>query len=210
MSGVITGDDGVARCPWAASAPEYLAYHDDEWGRPVTDDDSVYEMLCLEGFQAGLSWLTILRKRAGFRDAFASFDPVAVARFGAQDVERLLGDARIVRHRAKILAAITNARAAIALREQGTSLGELVWRYERPARRPPATTGELAASTRESKALSSELRRHGFAFVGPITVYSALQALGVVNDHLDGCAVRPAVEAARARLRNGAKKPARP
>jgi DNA-3-methyladenine glycosylase I len=197
---VVVGDDGTARCPWAVSTPEYIAYHDDEWGRPVTDERAVLETLCLEGFQAGLSWLTILRKRPAFRAAFASFDPTVVAAFGDADVDRLLADAGIVRHRAKVMATIANARATLRLREEGRSLAALVWAHEPAARRSPVTTEDLAASTPESKALSAELRRHGFAFVGPTTVYSAMQALGVVNDHLTGCHQRRLVERERARL----------
>jgi DNA-3-methyladenine glycosylase I len=200
MSGVVTGIDGTARCPWGVSTPEYETYHDDEWGRPVADDDRVYELLCLEGFQAGLSWLTILRKRPAFREAFASFDPMAVAGFGDRDVERLLGDPGIVRHRGKITAAITNARATLHLREQGRSLAEVVWAYEPRPGRPPATMDDLVPTTPESKALSTELRRNGFAFVGPTTVYSAMQALGVVNDHLAGCDLRQVVDEERARF----------
>ena len=200
MSGVVTGEDGRARCPWAGGTPEYQAYHDVEWGHPVADENRVYELLCLEGFQAGLSWLTILRKRPAFQDAFASFDPVVVARFGEPDVERLLGDAGIVRHRGKITAAITNARATLRLRETGRSLAEVVWSYEPRPHRPAAAMEDLEAVTPESKALSSELRRNGFAFVGPTTVYSAMQALGVVNDHLAGCDARVAVDAERARF----------
>jgi DNA-3-methyladenine glycosylase I len=200
MSDVVTGDDGLARCPWALSAPEYVAYHDDEWGRPVADEDRVYELLCLEGFQAGLSWLTILRKRPAFRKAFASFDPAAVARFGDADIERLLNDAGIVRHRGKIAAAITNARATLELHEKGSSLAEVVWAHEPRRARSSAMMDDLAASTPESKALSSELRSHGFAFVGPTTVYSAMQALGIVNDHLARCYVRRVVDDERAQF----------
>ena len=200
MDGVVVGEDGVARCPWGVSPPEYRAYHDDEWGRPVADEDRVYELLCLEGFQAGLSWLTILRKRPAFREAFASFDPAAVARFGDRDVERLLHDPGIVRHRGKIVAAITNARATLQLHEKGLTLAEVVWKHEPEPDRSTAAMQELASSTPESKALSSELRGHGFAFVGPTTVYSAMQALGVVNDHLDGCHVRPVADDERARV----------
>ena len=197
MTDVVVGEDGLARCWWGASA-DLIAYHDVEWGRPVGDDNRIYEKLCLEGFQAGLSWLTILRKRDGFRDAFAAFDPAAVARFGDADVDRLLADARIVRNRAKIVATITNARATLALRDQGTSLAAVMWRH-RPARtRVPRALADLPASTPESKALSAELRKHGFAFVGPTTVYAAMQALGVVNDHLRGCHWRDVVEAQRA------------
>ena len=197
MADVVLGEDGLARCQWGA-LPELVTYHDSEWGRPVGDDKRIYEKLCLEGFQAGLSWLTILRKREGFRDAFAAFEPAVVAGFGDADVDRLVADARIVRNRAKIVAAITNARATVALRDQGTSLAALVWRHRPDKTRVPRVMGELPASTPESKALSAELRKHGFAFVGPTTVYAAMQALGVVNDHLRGCHWRDLVEAQRA------------
>src|SRR5207253_542669 len=171
-----------------------MAYHDEEWGRPVRDERGLYERLCLEGFQSGLSWLTILRKRESFRAAFAGFDPDAVARFGERDVTRLLGDAGIVRHRGKIEAAIANARATVALRETGTPLHELVWSH-RPEPRPAvASLSELPATTPESVALSKLLKKHGFRFVGPTTVYAAMQACGIVNDHIAGCHVRPEVE----------------
>ena len=198
MSGVVLGEDGRARCRWGTSTPEYQRYHDEEWGRPVGDDNRVYEKLCLEGFQSGLSWLTILRKRDGFRRAFASFDPHEVARFDESDVDRLLQDAAIVRHRAKIVAAIGNARATEALVEQGVSLAGLVWEHEPTRPSPPRTTADLLASTDESAALSAQLRRHGFRFVGPTTVYAAMQSLGVVNDHLRGCDFRAQSEAERA------------
>ena len=197
MADVVVGDDGRARCWWGTSSPDYLTYHDLEWGRPVKDDNRVYEKLCLEGFQSGLSWITILRKREGFRAAFASFDPATVARFTDADVERLLLDPAIVRHRGKIVATITNARATVALRERGTSLATLMWNH-RPAReRVPTTVADLPSTTPESTALSVELRRSGFAFVGPTTVYAAMQSLGVVNDHLRGCHWRKLVEAER-------------
>ncbi|MGH8997887.1 MAG: DNA-3-methyladenine glycosylase I [Acidimicrobiia bacterium] len=179
----------------------YRAYHDDEWGRPVTDEVRIYEKLCLEGFQSGLSWLTILRKREGFRAAFAGFDPVAVARFGPADVERLVGDAAIVRHRGKIEATVTNARAVLELWERGESLGALLWGHEPPEPRPaPTELADLPAATPEATALSKELRRRGFRFVGPTTAYAAIQSLGVVNDHLAGCHVRDEVEAERRNL----------
>jgi DNA-3-methyladenine glycosylase I len=187
MNEVVIGEDGLARCPWGAGTPEYQLYHDQEWGRPVGDDNRIYENLCLEGFQSGLSWLTILRKRDGFRKAFAGFDPDEVAAFGAGDVERLLSDAAIVRNRSKILATIDNARATVRLRQEGTSLAALVWAHEPPAQLPPGGAAALPASTAESKALSAELRRHGFRFVGPTTVYASMQSLGVVNDHLPEC-----------------------
>lgn len=190
-----TGDDGRARCSWSASAPEYVAYHDEEWGRPVTDDDGIYERLCLEAFQSGLSWLTILRKREAFRAAFAGFSMETVAAFGPADVERLLGDAGIVRNRRKIEAAIGNARAALAAIEERGSLAALFWAF-RPEVAPPAprTTADFAAETPESRALARELKRLGFRFVGPTTAYAHMQATGIVNDHVEGCWVRDAVE----------------
>ena len=181
------GADGIRRCPWGVSTPEYQSYHDKEWGRPVGSDERIFEKLCLEGFQSGLSWLTVLRKRDGFRRAFASFDPSVVAVFTDADVARLLADSAIVRHRDKILATIGNARAVLRLRKQGISLAGLLWSFEAPAGKPPMTTAALPASTPESEAASRELRRHGFRFVEPTTMYAAMQALGVVNDHLDGC-----------------------
>ena len=198
--GVVVGEDGRYRCPWGASTAEYRAYHDDEWGRPVADELRIYEKLCLEGFQAGLSWITILRKRPAFRRAFAEFDPERVAAFGSSEVEALLRDAGIVRHRGKIEAVITNARAVLALHSHGLSLAGLIWSHRPATEKVPAAVGDLEASTGESKALSRELRKNGFAFVGPTTVYSAMQSLGVVNDHLAGCAWREACEADRRRF----------
>ena len=199
--GVVRGDDGVRRCGWCVSAPEYVAYHDDEWGRPVVDDVRMYEKICLEGFQSGLSWLTILRKRTAFRSAFAGFDPDRVARFGSRDVTRLLGDARIVRHRGKIEATIANARATLEAQQRHGSLAALVWSFEPRGRRPvPKRLGDLPATTTESKALSKVLVRLGFRFVGPTTMYAALQSLGLTNDHLAGCHARPACAAARRAL----------
>jgi DNA-3-methyladenine glycosylase I len=187
----------MQRSCWESNDPLYAAYHDEEWGRPVRDERGLYERLCLEGFQSGLSWLTILRKREGFRAAFAGFDPDAVAAFGVADVERLLGDAGIVRHRGKIEAAIANARATVALREAGTPLHELVWSHAPLRHRPPRRQADWPATTDESAALAKALRRAGFRFVGPTTVYAAMQACGVVNDHLAGCPVRQAVELER-------------
>jgi DNA-3-methyladenine glycosylase I len=181
------------RC-WTSSDPLYNAYHDEEWGRPVTDERGLLERFCLEGFQSGLSWLTILRKRENFRAAFADFEPERVARFGKRDVERLLKDAGIVRHRGKIEAAIANARGTVALRKGGTSLEAVVWAHRAKAKRPPKTLRELPATTPESVALSKELKRNGFRFVGPTTVYAAMQACGVVNDHIAACHVRAAVQ----------------
>jgi len=202
MSGLAKGDDGRRRCWWGGSTPDYAAYHDEEWGRPVADDRGIYERLVLEGFQSGLSWLTILRKREGFRAAFANFDIDSVARFGKRDVDRLLGDASIVRHRGKIEAAIANAKAAAAL---DVPLAELVWSHAPPGRRKaPRALEDLPPLTPESTALSKELKRRGFRFVGPTTAYAAMQACGVVNDHIAGCWVRAEVErerrAVRARL----------
>jgi DNA-3-methyladenine glycosylase I len=183
----------VKRC-WETTDPLYIAYHDEEWGRPVRDERGLYERLCLEGFQSGLSWITILRKRESFRAAFAGFDPDAVARFGERDVERLLGDAGIVRHRGKIEAAIANARGVLALRDAGTSLDELVWSYRPDPGPAPRSPADWHAKTPESVALSKLLKQRGFAFVGPTTVYAAMQACGLVNDHLADCWVREAVE----------------
>ena len=181
------------RC-WSSADPAYVEYHDREWGRPVTDERGLYERLCLEGFQSGLSWLTILRKRPTFRSAFAGFDPETVARFGERDVKRLLEDAGIVRHRGKIEAAIANARATLALREAGTPLPQLVWSHRPADGRAPRTPADWQASTPESAALSKQLRAAGFRFVGPTTVYATMQACGVVNDHLADCIVRTEVE----------------
>ena len=199
---VVRGEDGVARCFWGASAPEYVAYHDTEWGFPVADDRRLFEKFCLEGFQSGLSWLTILRKREGFRRAFAGFDFAQVARFGEKDVERLLGDASIVRHRGKIEATINNAQRAVELVDAEGSIAAFVWQFEPdPATRPKRMTWEAAlelAQTPESRALAKELKRRGWRFVGPTTVYAFMQAMGLVNDHLDGCDARAEVDAARA------------
>jgi DNA-3-methyladenine glycosylase I len=181
------------RC-WTSSDAAYTAYHDEEWGRPVVDERGLLERFCLEGFQSGLSWLTILRKREAFRSAFANFDPGQVALFGKRDVERLLGDATIVRHRGKIEAAIANARGTLALREAGTPLDELVWRHRPKRPRAPRSLKDMQASTPESIALSKALKQAGFRFVGPTTVYAAMQACGVVNDHIVGCYVRAAVQ----------------
>jgi DNA-3-methyladenine glycosylase I len=191
--------DGRPRCGWAGSAPEFLDYHDTEWGFPVADDQRLFEKLSLEGFQSGLSWRTILAKRENFRRAFAGFDYRAVAGFGGRDVERLLADAGIVRHRGKIEAVIDNARCVVELEDEGIALGAFVWRYE------PAP-GELSApqtvsSSPASVALSKELKRRGWRFVGPTTVYAFMQAMGLVNDHADGCVVRPLAAAQRRTFR---------
>ena len=189
--GPVRGPDGKLRCPWGLSAPEYVAYHDQEWGKPVRGDTKIFERLCLEGFQSGLSWLTILRKRENFRAAFAGFDAAAVAAFGEADVGRLLADPGIVRNRAKINAVIVNARAALGL---PGGLSALVWKYaDELALRttsPPRTLADVPAVTPASKALSAELKRHGFTFTGPVTAYATMQACGIVNDHLADCFVR--------------------
>lgn len=200
VSDVVIGEDRLPRCSWGASSPELQSYHDQEWGRPVGDDDQVFEKLCLEGFQSGLSWLTILRKRDSFRRAFASFDPTVIAGFGEADVDRLLADAGIVRNQAKIRATINNAQATVGLRERGISLAGLLWKHEPDASGPPTSMGALPASTPESKAFSAELRNHGFRFVGPTTAYAAMQSLGVVNDHLVGCHFREVAESIRAKF----------
>jgi DNA-3-methyladenine glycosylase I len=186
----------MTRC-FGDGDPLYAAYHDDEWGRPVTDERGLFERLCLEGFQSGLSWLTILRKRENFRAAFAGFDPDAVAAFGEDDVARLLGDAGIVRNRAKIAATIANAEATVALREAGGSLVETVWAHRPELRAAPRGWTDVPAVSPESKALSRELKARGFRFVGPTTVYAAMQACGLVNDHLADCPARAATEAAQ-------------
>jgi len=185
--GAVPGPDGKLRCPWGMSAPEYLAYHDEEWGRPLRGDVPIFERLCLEGFQSGLSWLTILRKRENFRAAFAGFDLAAVAAFGDADVARLLADSGIVRNRAKINATIGNARAALDL---PGGLSALVWKYAGEPAEAPQTLADLPAATPASTALSKELRKHGFTFTGPVTAYATMQACGIVNDHLAGCFCR--------------------
>jgi DNA-3-methyladenine glycosylase I len=191
-----TWADGLSRC-WPGDDPLYVSYHDDEWGRPVTTEQGIYERLCLEGFQSGLSWLTILRKRDNFRAAFADFDPEGVARFGERDVTRMLGDAGIVRHRGKIEAAIANARGVLELRAAGMPLHELVWSYAPEGYAAPRTTADWHAQTDESKALSKLLKTKGFRFVGPTTLWAGMQACGIVNDHLTTCHVREAVQRER-------------
>ena len=194
-SGLVKGDDGLVRCWWGASTPDYAAYHDTEWGRPVLDDRRLFEKICLEGFQAGLSWLTILRKRENFRAGFANFEILRVARFGKRDVTRLLKDAGIVRHRGKVESTINNARRALGLAEEFGSLAGYFWRFEpdpqsRPSRLTRGALAEMSTSP-ESIALSKDLKRRGWSFVGPTTMYAFMQAMGLVNDHLDGCHCRP-------------------
>jgi DNA-3-methyladenine glycosylase I len=208
LPGLVHHPDGLARCWWAGGDPLYVAYHDQEWGRPVTDDRRLFEKICLEGFQAGLSWLTILRKRANFRDAFENFDIDRVATFGAPDVERLLADTGIVRHRGKIESTINNARRAAVLRDECGSLAAYFWRWEPDPRSRPRTMSTSAlielARTPESIALSKDLKRRGWTFVGPTTIYAFMQAMGLVNDHLEGCASRLFVDDARASFRRPA------
>lgn len=187
--GPVVGPDGKPRCPWAGATKEYMAYHDTEWGRAVHNEQGLYERLMLEAFQSGLSWLTILRKRGGIRDAFSQFVPEAVAAFTDDDMERLMQDARIIRNRQKINAAITNAKATIALREHG-GLDALIWSFAPEPGHPPATVHDVPAFTAESTALAKALKKAGFVFVGPTTAYATMQAIGVVNDHLSGCHVR--------------------
>jgi len=202
--GVVRHTDGLPRCWWAVGDPLYVEYHDREWGVPVTDDNRLFEKICLEGFQAGLSWLTILRKRDAFRHAFAGFDIDRVARFGARDVARLLGDRGIVRHRGKIESAINNAKRAADLRGEHGSAAAYFWRWEPGARSRPRRITRSALTKRgpspEAIALSRDLKRRGWTFVGPTTVYAFMQAMGLVNDHIDGCATRSAIEAARLSL----------
>ncbi len=195
------GADGRVRCWWPGDDGAYVAYHDTEWGRPVTDDDRLFEKLCLEGFQSGLSWLTILRKRDNFRAAFRGFDIGAVAAFGPGDVERLVGDAGIVRHRGKIVSAVNNAGRAAQLIEEIGSLAAYIWSWEPAvASAPPAGKESLPASTPESVALAKDLKRRGWTFVGPTTVYAFMQSMGLVNDHIAGCFARPECEAERVAL----------
>ncbi|WP_380166135.1 DNA-3-methyladenine glycosylase I [Jannaschia sp. R86511] len=192
MTGAVVGPDGLARCPWGVSPPKYAVYHDEEWGRPVRGEQALFERLSLEAFQSGLSWLTILRKREAFRAAFAGFDPGVVARFDATDEARLLADAGIVRNVAKVRATVGNARAVLALRDEG-GLDELVWRHRPPPRgHRPAGPEDVPATTPESVALAKALKRAGLSFVGPTTAYAAMQACGLVDDHLQGCHVPPA------------------
>jgi DNA-3-methyladenine glycosylase I len=199
QQGIAVGEDGVARCFWADSAPEYRAYHDTEWGFPVSDDVRLFEKLSLEGFQAGLSWLTILRKRESFRAAFAGFDFHRVAGFGERDVARLLGDAGIVRHRGKIEAVINNARRAVEVVAAEGSIAHYVWQFEPARHAGKLDRDRLAelATTAESTALSKDLKRRGWRFVGPTTAYAFMQAMGLTNDHLHGCAARARADAAR-------------
>jgi DNA-3-methyladenine glycosylase I len=193
--------DAGGRCPWATSDDLYIGYHDDEWGRPVVDDTRLFEKLCLEGFQAGLAWITILRKREAFRAGFAAFDPEVVAGFGEDDVTRLLADAGIVRHRGKIEAAISNAARYAELREEWGSLAAYAWSFEpSPTPPPPRALGDVPPTSPESTAMSKDLKKRGWRFVGPTTVYAFMQAMGLVDDHLVGCPSREVCEAERTAL----------
>lgn len=199
--GLLRGEDGRVRCSWHGNKPDYLAYHDAEWGRPVDSDSRLFEKICLEGFQSGLSWLTILRKRENFRAAFAGFDFEVVAKFDDKDVERLLADAGIVRHRGKIVSTINNAKRARELVTEFGSLAAYFWSFEPGPEERPGTCDHESLSvltqTPVSKMISRDLKRRGWSFVGPTTVYAFMQAMGLVNDHFEGCCVRAEVEAAR-------------
>lgn len=199
MSMTITGADGKPRCRWCAAAPEFLAYHDTEWGFPVSDDNRLFEKLSLEGFQSGLSWRTILAKRENFRAAFEDFDFNRIARFTQRDLNRLLKDAGIVRHRGKIEAVINNAKRGQELVQREGSLAAYIWRYEPDAKR--TTKPQTVSTSAESLALSKDLKKQGWKFVGPTTVYAFMQAMGLINDHVEDCVIRPRVERARENFR---------
>ena len=196
MSDLVKGEDGKARCRWGSTDELYRAYHDGEWGRPVTDERGLYEKLCLEGLQSGLSWALILRKRDGIRAALADFEPDAVAAFGSKEIDALLNDPRVIRNRRKLESIVQNARATVALRGE-RPLPELVWSFRPKTSPAPRTYADMASLTEESKQLAKELKREGFVFVGPTTVYSTMQSVGLVNDHFVGCFVRKEVEAAQ-------------
>lgn len=204
-AGLVEGPDGITRCAWHGNLPDYLRYHDQEWGRPVADDIRLFEKICLEGFQSGLSWLTILRKRENFRSAFAGFDFDKVAEFTDADVERLLQDAGIIRHRGKIVSTINNARRAQELTAEAGSLAAWFWRFEPgPAERPTKldwATLKAMPTTAVSVRISKELKKRGWTFVGPTTVYAFMQAMGMVNDHVEGCFCRAEVEKQRAKFK---------
>lgn len=203
------GTNGRERCFWCGDAPDYVAYHDNEWGYPVTDDRTLFEKISLEGFQSGLSWLTILRKREGFRNAFANFDAERIAEFTQRDVERMLQDASIVRHRGKIESVINNAKRLRDLRDEFGSLAAYVWRYEAaPDSRPAVLTREALmkmSTSPESVAMSKDLKKRGWTYVGPTTLYAFMQAMGLVNDHVEGCFVRPVALKARLKMKTPAR-----
>lgn len=204
-NGLVRGDDGIVRCWWGSQTPDYRDYHDTEWGMPTADEHRLFEKICLEGFQSGLSWLTILRKRENFREAFAEFDFEKVARFRKRKVESLLGNAGIVRHRGKIESTINNAKRAGDLADEFGSLGAYFWRFEPNAKERPKRFTKAAlvkmTSTPTSTALSKDLKKRGWSFVGPVTMYAFMQAMGLVNDHIEGCGQRSRVMAARKRFR---------
>ena len=189
------------RCSWGATTPDYAIYHDEEWGRPVTDDNRLFEKLCLEGFQSGLSWLTILRKRENFRKAFKGFDIAKVARMGEADIERLVLDAGIIRHRGKIASTLNNAKKAKDIQKEFGSLAAYIWKFEPAPPGKPLLPGQIPSETEASRALSKDLRKRGFSFVGPTTVYAFMQAMGLVNDHVEGCFCRKPCEKERAALK---------
>jgi DNA-3-methyladenine glycosylase I len=197
FTNMITGDDGLRRCWWCGNDPQYVQYHDQEWGRPIADDRRLFEKVCLEGFQAGLSWITILRKRDAFRKAFSNFDFRKVANYSPGKVDRLLANAEIVRHRGKIESTINNAKRAIEIVDRQGSLAEFFWQFEPNKARALRSRGDIQATTQESTALSKELKRHGWTFVGPTTCYAFMQAMGMVNDHLRNCHIWSAVDQAR-------------
>lgn len=202
MSDLAVGDDGVTRCPWPGSDPLYVHYHDTEWGHPVLTDPGLYERVALEGFQAGLSWITTLRKREAFREVFAGFDPATVSRFGEREVRRLLDDARIIRNEAKIRAAINNAKRTLELSTEFGSFAGFLAGYADLAHPAPASLGDIPAITEASKSLSKDLKGRGWSFVGPTTMYALMQAVGLVNDHLEGCQARAASEESRGAWRS--------
>jgi len=211
-NGLLVGEDGRARCWWHGGLPDYLRYHDEEWGHPVVDDRRLFEKICLEGFQSGLSWLTILRKRENFRRAFDGFDFETISRYGPADVERLVQDAGIIRHRQKIVSTINNATRALEARREFGSLAAYFWRFEpadsqRPVRVDLAAL-DAAAAAETSKALSKDLKLRGWTFVGPTTTYAFMQVMGLVNDHVEGCCVREPVESERAAFRRPQPSPA--
>lgn len=187
--GVLVGADGVSRCPWAGSSTDYIAYHDEEWGKPVHDEHGLYERLMLEAFQSGLSWITVLRKREAFREAFYQFDPEKVARFDDEDIERLMMNTGIIRNRQKIVASIRNAQATLDLRPQG-GLSALIWSHQPEPGPAPVAIHEIPAITPESVLLAKTLKKAGFVFIGPTTAYAMMQAIGMVNDHLANCVAR--------------------
>ena len=199
MSTTIVGPDGKTRCRWSASAPDFIRYHDSEWGFPVADDRRLFEKLSLEGFQSGLSWRTILDKRENFREAFHDFDFERVARFGARDVERLLKNAGIIRHRGKIEAVINNAKRARELVDREGSLAAFLWRYEPDPKTPD--TPQTATTSAESIALSKDLKKQGWAFVGPTTMFAFMQSMGLINDHAEDCVIRAKVDSARKKFK---------